>query len=92
VTKKKSPKPTRYIRIRSSFESLGVERDFFRCFDLRFATSISPAAVSHREIDRKAIGVTAFDQAKALKLQSLARLAKASNRTIALLADHKTVS
>ena len=61
VTKKKSPKPTRYIRIRRSFESLGVERGFLRGFDVRFATSISPAAVSQREIDRETIGVAAFD-------------------------------
>jgi hypothetical protein len=67
-----------------------VERVFFRALDVRFATSISP--VSQREVDRKTIGVTAFDQALALEMQSLARLPKTSNRAISLLADHVTNS
>src|SRR5882724_8644088 len=75
VMRKKSPKPTRYIRIRSS--------PFFALLSF---VAMSDASVQHREVDLEAAPVARVGEAEVLTEAPLALLALAAK----VLRDHVT--
>src|SRR6478672_10976800 len=77
VMRKKSPKPTRYIRIRSS-----------TFVALLFFVAMSHASVQHREVDLKAISFASPREAEALAEAPLASFALGGK----VFRDHVTYS
>src|SRR6185436_9290290 len=71
VMRKKSPKPTRYMRIRSSaFSAFAFLAGFF--------VAMSDASVQHREVDLEATPVALAGESEALTEVPLALLAFAA--------------
>src|SRR4051812_43082884 len=79
VTRKKSPKPTRYIRIRSSAASMPAAAPLVR--------SMSEAPVRDGEVDLKPVRIVALHEAEALVVAALPRLTGRARLPVEALGD-----
>src|SRR5262249_34282862 len=91
VTRKKSPKPTRYMRTRNSppspAPSLPLPLDVVFVLAFSFAVAILDPAVRNREVDREPIVPRPLDEAEPLVGRALAHLARCSGSAADVLAD-----